>query len=67
MLQELNRRIARFTYDPASVKQLPNSAWSTAPHFANADEQAIFNDVISSGLTGSPTHGGVELSEPQLV
>ena len=66
-LQELNRRIDRLTYHPESITQLPHCGWAKPPYFANADEQAIFNDVISSGLTGSPTHGGVELSEPQLV
>ena len=40
MLEELNRRIDRFTYRPESVKELPSSGWSTPPHFANADEQA---------------------------
>ena len=65
-LQELNRRIGRLTYHPESVAQLPHCGWAKPPYFANADEQAIFNDVISSGLTGSPTHGGVELSEPRF-
>lgn len=40
VLEELNRRIERFTYTPESVRELPHSGWSTPPHFANADEQA---------------------------
>ena len=67
VLQELNRRIARFTYHPESVKELPNSAWSTAPHFANADEQANLNDIVTSCLIGRPTFSsGVEFYEARF-
>ena len=54
VLQELNRRIARFTYRPESVRELPNSAWSSPPHFANADEQANLNDVTSAAARPQP-------------
>ena len=68
VLQELNRRIARFTYHPETVKDLPNSAWASAPpYFANADEQANLNDVLASALSGSLTHsGGVEFMEARF-
>tara|TARA_B110001452_G_scaffold69373_1_gene55961 strand:+ start:954 stop:3251 length:2298 start_codon:yes stop_codon:yes gene_type:complete len=66
-LQELNERIARFTYRPESVKELPNSAWSTPPHFANADEQANMNDIVASGLLGRNVYGnGVEFYEARF-
>jgi len=55
VLQELNRRIDRFTYRPESVRTLPNSAWSTPPHFANADEQANLNDIVASALNRRDT------------
>ena len=62
--QELNRRIYRFTYRPESVRELPNSAWSTPPHFANADEQANLNDIIVTALNGRDTFSaGVEFYE----
>ena len=62
--QELNRRIYRFTYRPESVRELPNSAWSTPPHFANADEQANLNDIIVTALNGRETFSaGVEFYE----
>ena len=67
VLQELNKRIARFTYDPGSVRQLPNSAWSTPPHFANADEQANLNDIVTSTLIGKNTFAnGVEFYEARF-
>ena len=65
-LQELNRRINRFTYQPESVAALPHSRWARPPYFANADEQAILNDVVASSLRAVPTHAGVELSEPRF-
>ena len=67
VLQELNRRISRFTYRPESVKELPNSQWSTAPHFANADEQANLNDIVTTALIGKPTFtAGVEFYEARF-
>ena len=67
VLQELNRRIDRFTYRPESVRELPHSAWSTAPHFANADEQANLNDIVTTSLTGKPTFSaGVEFYEARF-
>lgn len=68
VLQELNRRIHRFTYKPESVAQLPNSAWANAPpYFANADEQANLNDVVGSSLAGGLTFsGGVEFMEARF-
>jgi hypothetical protein len=67
VLQELNRRIARFTYHPESVKQLPSSGWTAAPFFANADEQANLNDVLASALSGELTFGsGVEFMEARF-
>ena len=67
VLQELNRRIWRFTYRPESVKELPNSGWSTAPHFANADEQANLNDILTSSLIGKQTYAaGVEFYEARF-
>jgi hypothetical protein len=67
VLQELNRRIARFTYHPESVKQLPNSAWSSAPHFANADEQANLNDIVTTCLIGKESYSaGVEFYEARF-
>ena len=68
VLKELNRRIARFTYRPESVQQLPNSAWASAPpYFANADEQANLNDVIASSLSGMMSFsGGVEFMEARF-
>jgi hypothetical protein len=68
VLQELNRRIHRFTYHPESVQQLPDSRWAAAPpFFANADEQANLNDVIASSLSGSITFsGGVEFMEARF-
>jgi hypothetical protein len=66
-LQELNRRIDRFTYRPESVRQLPHSEWSTPPHFANADEQANMNDIVTSGLLGRDTFAsGVEFYEARF-
>ena len=67
VLQELNRRIARFTYDPASVQKLPHSSWARAPYFANADEQANLNDVIASSVSGELSFaGGVEFMEARF-
>jgi len=67
VLEELNRRIDRFTYRPESVKELPSSGWSTPPHFANADEQANLNDIIASSLNGAPTFAaGVEFYEARF-
>ena len=67
VLQELNRRIARFTYHPETVTALPNSGWSTPPHFANADEQANLNDIITTALNGRPTYSaGVEFYEARF-
>lgn len=67
VLEELNRRIDRFTYRPESVKELPNSGWSTPPHFANADEQANFNDIVTTALNGKPTYSaGVEFYEARF-
>lgn len=67
VLEELNRRIERFTERPESVRELPNSKWSTSPHFANADEQANLNDVIASSLIGKPTFSaGVEFYEARF-
>ena len=67
VLEELNRRIDRFTYHPETVTQLPNSAWSTPPHFANADEQANMNDIIVSALNGAPSYtSGVEFYEARF-
>ena len=64
VLSELNRRIERFTYQPESVRDLPNSAWSAPPYFANADEQANLNDVLASSLSGKMTYSaGVEFYE----
>ena len=66
-MQELNRRIWRFTYQPETVKLLPHSAWSTPPHFANADEQANLNDIIATSLNGEPTFSaGVEFYEARF-
>ena len=36
-LEELNRRIARFTYHPETVTQLPSSGWSTPNPNPNPD------------------------------
>ena len=58
VLQELNRRIARFTYTPGSVRELPHSGWARAPFFANADEQANLNDVVASALSGVTSFAG---------
>jgi len=67
VLEELNRRIDRFTYRPESVKELPSSGWSTPPHFANADEQANLNDIIATSLNGAPTFAaGVEFYEARF-
>ena len=69
VLQELNRRVARFTYQPESVRQLPNSGWARAPYFANADEQANLNDIVASSLSGAwpPSYaGGVEFAEARF-
>ena len=67
VLQELNRRIDRFTNRPASVTELPNSAWSAPPHFANADEQANLNDVLASSLLARLTYtAGVEFYEARF-
>lgn len=67
VLQELNRRIARFTYRPESVRQLPNSGWSNPPHFANADEQANLNDIVTTCLIGKETYSaGVEFYEARF-
>ena len=67
VLQELNRRISRFTYHPETVRELPNSQWSTAPHFANADEQANLNDIVTTSLIGKPTFtAGVEFYEARF-
>ena len=46
------------------MRELPNSAWSTPPHFANADEQANLNDIIVTALNGRATFSaGVEFYE----
>ena len=67
LLDELNRRIERFTYRPESVKELPHSGWSTPPHFANADEQANLNDIVASALNGKHTYAnGVEFYEARF-
>ncbi len=67
VLEELNRRIARFTYHPESVRALPHSGWSTPPHFSNADEQANLNDVITTALNGEPSYAaGVEFYEARF-
>ncbi len=67
VLEELNRRIARFTYHPESVRALPHSGWSTPPHFSNADEQANLNDVITTALNGQPSYAaGVEFYEARF-
>ena len=67
MPQELNRRIARFTYRPESVRELPHSSWSTPPHFANADEQANLNDIVTTALLGKETYSaGVEFYEARF-
>ena len=67
VLQELNRRISRFTYDPGSVRELPSSAWSTPPHFANADEQANLNDIVTTSVIGRHTYSnGVEFYEARF-
>merc|ERR1712185_645686 len=67
VLQELNRRINRFTYTPESVRQLPNSRWARPPYFANADEQANLNDVVASALSGQLSFaGGVEFMEARF-
>jgi len=67
VLQELNRRIDRFTYHPESVTELPHSGWSTPPHFANADEQANLNDIVASALNGKQTYAaGVEFYEARF-
>jgi len=67
VLEELNRRIARFTYHPESVRALPHSGWSRPPHFSNADEQANLNDVLASSLGGAQTFaGGVEFAEARF-
>jgi hypothetical protein len=67
VLEELNRRIDRFTYRPESVRELPSSGWSTAPHFANADEQANLNDIVTTVLNGKPTYAaGVEFYEARF-
>jgi len=67
VIEELNRRIDRFTYHPESVRQLPNSQWSTPPHFANADEQANLNDIVASALIGRNTFAsGVEFYEARF-
>jgi hypothetical protein len=67
VLQELNRRIARFTYRPESVTQLPHSSWSTPPHFANADEQANLNDIVTTALIGRESFSaGVEFYEARF-
>ena len=64
VLAELNRRIERFTYRPESVAALPHSSWASAPFFANADEQANLNDVITSALVGKQSYAaGVEFAE----
>ena len=61
-LEELNRRIERFTYHPETVTELPSSGWSTPPHFANADEQANLNDIVTTTLNGEATYtAGVEV------
>jgi hypothetical protein len=66
-LEELNRRIERFTYHPETVTELPSSGWSTPPHFANADEQANMNDIVASGLLGRNVYGnGVEFYEARF-
>ena len=69
VLQELNRRVARFTYRPESVAALPDTAWARPPFFANADEQANLNDVVASALSRAwpPTYaGGVEFAEARF-
>ena len=59
VLNELNRRIHRFTYAPESVRQLPHSSWSSPPHFANADEQANLNDIVVTALNGVESYAAV--------
>jgi len=67
VLQELNRRIHRFTYEPESVTLLPHSTWSTPPHFANADEQANLNDIVVTALNGRESFAaGVEFYEARF-
>lgn len=67
VLEELNRRVARFTYNPESVRELPHSDWARAPFFANADEQANLNDIIASSLSGQVSFaGGVEFPEARF-
>ena len=67
VLQELNRRIERFTYRPESVRDLPHSGWARAPYFANADEQANLNDVVASSLSEMVSFaGGVEFPEARF-
>jgi len=67
LIEELNRRIDRFTYRPETVTQLPNSHWSSPPYFANADEQANMNDIVASALIGRNTFGnGVEFYEARF-
>lgn len=49
------------------MTQLPNSGWSTPPHFANADEQANLNDIVVSAVTGEPSFtSGVEFYEARF-
>ena len=55
VLQELNRRVRRFTYHPESVRSLPNSGWARSPFFGNADEQSNLNDIVASSLSGQVT------------
>ena len=46
------------------MRELPHSSWSRAPHFANADEQANLNDIVTSALIGKQTYAaGVEFAE----
>lgn len=66
VLSELNSRIARFTYRPESVRDLPNTGWSQPPYFSNADDQANLNDVITSSLLSLPFYGGVEFAEARF-
>jgi len=67
VLQELNRRVSRFTYHPETVAELPHSSWARAPFFANADEQANLNDIVASSISGEISYaGGIEFPEARF-
>ena len=52
---------------PRSVRTLPHSSWARAPYFANADEQANLNDIVTTSLIGKPTFtAGVEFYEARF-